>query len=101
MSKRLHLTLPDIVVDGLEEWSELEGTKPASLGAFIVETAVKEAMEKGIIRKPQHRIRLETLDTLKALLEREPLTQTQISDLADRLSVSESELRQIIEQLGQ
>lgn len=47
--KRLYLTLPNGIYEALERWAESEENKPASLGAFIIEREVREALESGKI----------------------------------------------------
>lgn len=47
--KRLYLTLPNGIYEALERWAESEDNKPASLGAFIIEREVREAIENGKI----------------------------------------------------
>lgn len=47
--KRLYLTLPNGIYEALERWAESEDNKPASLGAFIIEREVREALEDGKI----------------------------------------------------
>jgi hypothetical protein len=47
MSKRVNLTLPDIVYDNLEAWAEYQGRPVANLAAYLVESSIREAKEKG------------------------------------------------------
>lgn len=47
--KRLYLTLPNGIYEALERWAESEDNKSASLGAFIIEREVREALENGKI----------------------------------------------------
>ncbi len=47
VSKRINLTLPDIVYEDLERWAGLQGRPPANLGAFLVEAAIRKAKESG------------------------------------------------------
>ncbi|NJO66119.1 MAG: hypothetical protein HC832_00370 [Leptolyngbyaceae cyanobacterium RM1_405_57] len=47
--KRLYLTLPNGIYEALERWAESEDNKPASLGAFIIEREVREAIANGKI----------------------------------------------------
>lgn len=49
VSKRVFLTLPDVIYQGLERWAESQGRPVANLGAFLVETAVNQARERGDI----------------------------------------------------
>lgn len=53
VSKRLFLTLPDAIFADLERWADAEGRATANLGAFLIETAVKEAKAEGKIPPPQ------------------------------------------------
>ena len=47
VSKRVNLTLPDVVYEDLERWASLQGRPPANLGAFLVESAIRRAKELG------------------------------------------------------
>ena len=47
VSKRVNLTLPDIVYEDLERWAAHQGRPPANLGAFLVEAAIRKAKELG------------------------------------------------------
>ena len=47
VSKRVNLTLPDIVYDNLEAWAEYQGRPVANLAAYLVESSIREAKENG------------------------------------------------------
>ena len=47
VSKRVFLTLPDVVYQHLEDWANSQGRPVANLGAFIVEKAVEKARAEG------------------------------------------------------
>ena len=49
VSKRINITLPDSVVEELENWADAQGRSLANLAAFLLESAVKQAKEKGEI----------------------------------------------------
>jgi len=49
VSKRINVTLPDSVVDELEDWADAQGRSLANLAAFLLEVAIKEAKDKGEI----------------------------------------------------
>ena len=49
VSKRINVTLPDSVVDELEDWANTQGRSVANLAAFLLEMAIKEAKDKGEI----------------------------------------------------
>ena len=49
VSKRINVTLPDSVVDELENWANAQGRSLANLAAFLLEMALIEAKEKGEI----------------------------------------------------
>lgn len=49
MSKRVAINLPDKVHQDLERWAKQQGRPVANLTAFLVETAIREALEKGEI----------------------------------------------------
>ncbi|MEA5573866.1 ribbon-helix-helix domain-containing protein [Calothrix sp. UHCC 0171] len=50
VSKRVNLTLPDVVYEELEAWAEYQGRPTANLAAYLVESAIREAKEKGEFR---------------------------------------------------
>jgi hypothetical protein len=52
VSKRFFVTLPDAIGDALDRWAESERNKPASLAAFLLEQAIREAMDQGKIPNP-------------------------------------------------
>lgn len=47
VSKRVFMTLPDAVFEELEQWADQQGRPTANLAAFLVETALREAKERG------------------------------------------------------
>jgi hypothetical protein len=49
VSKRINVTLPDLVADELEDWANAQGRSLANLAAFLLEMALKEAKQKGEI----------------------------------------------------
>lgn len=51
--KRIFLSLPPGILEALERWAESEGNRPTSLANWIVETAVRDAMESGKVPPPQ------------------------------------------------
>lgn len=50
VSKRVNLTLPDVIYEELEAWAEYQGRPTANLAAYLVESAIREAKEKGEFR---------------------------------------------------
>lgn len=46
-SKRVNLTLPDLVYEELEAWAEYQGRPTANLGAYLVQSEIRKAKEKG------------------------------------------------------
>ena len=49
VSKRINVTLPDSVVEELERWADNQGRSLANLAAFLLESSVNQAREKGEI----------------------------------------------------
>lgn len=47
VSKRIGVTVPDKIHARLEQWAELEGRPLANLCNFLLEKAVREAVDKG------------------------------------------------------
>jgi hypothetical protein len=47
MSKRIGVTVPDKIHSRLEQWADLEGRPLANLCNFLLEKAVREAVERG------------------------------------------------------
>jgi hypothetical protein len=52
VSKRYNITLPDGIAEALEQWAEGEKNKPSTLAAFLVESAVRQAIDQGKISPP-------------------------------------------------
>jgi hypothetical protein len=56
VSKRVFVTLPDVVFEHLETWAEMQGRPTANLAGFIIETAIRKAIESGELPvKPLHK----------------------------------------------
>jgi hypothetical protein len=53
VSKRYNITLPDGIAEALEQWAESEKNKPSTLAAFLVESAVRQALDQGKIKPIQ------------------------------------------------
>lgn len=66
--KRIFLSLPLGILEALERWAESEGNRPTSLANWIVETAVREAMETGKIPPPGEKTSLLPPADLKTFL---------------------------------
>jgi CopG-like RHH_1 or ribbon-helix-helix domain, RHH_5 len=49
VSKRVFVTLPDSVFEDLEQWAGSQGRPTANLAAFLIETSVRQAKERGEI----------------------------------------------------
>jgi hypothetical protein len=47
VSKKVFVTLPDSVHEDLERWANLQGRPTANLAAFLIETGINQAREKG------------------------------------------------------
>lgn len=89
--KRIFLSLPPGILEALERWAESEGNRPTSLANWIVETAVREALDAGKIPSPEQKpSQIDAID-LKAFLTRlasgELPTHEQLETLADELGV--------------
>jgi CopG-like RHH_1 or ribbon-helix-helix domain, RHH_5 len=98
---RLSIALPDGLLRALERWAEAEGNKPTSLATFLLEKAIREAIEEGKI-PPES---LETKDSklvpanLKAFLTQlasgELPTNGQLITLAHDLGVDTEVLMEL------
>jgi CopG-like RHH_1 or ribbon-helix-helix domain, RHH_5 len=49
VSKRINVTLPDSVVNELEQWADIQGRSLANLAAFLLESSLNQAKERGEI----------------------------------------------------
>ena len=47
VSKRVFVTLPDVVFEQLETWAEMQGRPTANLAGFLIETSIRKAIESG------------------------------------------------------
>lgn len=98
---RLSIALPDGLLRALERWAEAERNKPTSLATFLLEKAIREAIEEGKI-PPES---LETKDSklvpanLKAFLTQlasgELPTNGQLITLAHDLGVDTEVLMEL------
>ncbi|BAZ65550.1 hypothetical protein AMR41_26205 [Hapalosiphon sp. MRB220] len=53
VSKKFSITVPDYVFEDLEELAKIQGRTTANLAAFLVETGIREAREKGELRSKE------------------------------------------------
>lgn len=51
-NKRFNVTLPWGLGEALEVWARSEGNKPTTLASYLVEKAVREAIEQGKVPAP-------------------------------------------------
>jgi len=49
MSKRLNITLPDGTAKLIEKWASQEGRSMSGLVTYLVQKAVDEARDKGVV----------------------------------------------------
>jgi hypothetical protein len=103
--KRLYLTLPMGIYNALERWAESEGNKAATLGTFLIEREVREALKQGRIPDPvESNGSLTSSAALLAFLDQlaqgSMPSKEQISDLADSLGISANTLTQICDRLS-
>ncbi len=47
VSKRVLVTLPDIVANELEAWADYQGRPTANLAAYLIELGIREAKSRG------------------------------------------------------
>jgi hypothetical protein len=96
--KRIFLSLPPGILEALERWAESEGNRPTSLANWIVETAIREAMEAGKIPPKEKTSSLPPAD-LKAFLSQlacgELPTNGQLVTLAHDLGVETEVLMEL------
>ena len=89
--KRIFLSLPPGILEALERWAESEGNRPTSLANWIVETAVREALESGKIPPLRNKAPLLAPTDLKTFLTQlacgELPTNGQLVTLAHDLGV--------------
>ena len=52
VSKRIMVTLPDAVAEELERWAGQQGRPTANLAAFLIETSIQTAKDRGDIKDP-------------------------------------------------
>ena len=53
MSRRYNVTLPEAIGKALEQWAAAEGNKPATLASFLLETAIRQAIDAGKVTMPR------------------------------------------------
>lgn len=54
VSKKFSVTVPDYVFEDLELLAKIQGRPTATLAAFLVEVAMREARERGELPPKQH-----------------------------------------------
>ncbi|MGB7441808.1 MAG: hypothetical protein WA919_12125 [Coleofasciculaceae cyanobacterium] len=47
VTKRLTVTLPDMTFEELEAWAEYQGRPTANLGAYLIESGIRQAKTTG------------------------------------------------------
>ena len=47
VSKRIFVTLPDVIHKDLEEWAEYQGRPTANLAAYLIESGIRAARAGG------------------------------------------------------
>jgi hypothetical protein len=96
MTKKFSINVPDSIYSDLERWAEQEGTKLASLAAFLVERDVRQARESGKISSGTRS--LQTL--LEQMAQGEKPTDEQISTVASSLGIASETLLQLRDRLS-
>jgi len=52
VSKKVMVTLPDEVATVLERWADQQGRPTANLAAYLIESSIRDAIEKGQVKTP-------------------------------------------------
>ncbi len=47
VSKRLFVTVPDALYEHLERWADLQGRSVSNLAAYLLESSMRQAIERG------------------------------------------------------
>ncbi|MEP0914210.1 hypothetical protein NDI45_25205 [Leptolyngbya sp. GB1-A1] len=93
------MSLPPGILEALERWAESEGNRPTSLANWIVETAVREAIERGKVPPPEEKTPSLPPADLKAFLTQlacgELPTNGQLVTLAHDLGVETEVLMEL------
>lgn len=104
-NKRFNVTLPWGLGEALELWAKREGNKPTTLASFLVETAVREAIEQGKIPAPslpadQDAVEPKTIQNLVFRVIAEPVYSEEanpIEAFAEAALMEPAQLRAILE----
>lgn len=54
VSKKFSVTVPDYVFEDLESLAKIQGRPTATLAAFLIEVAMREARERGELPPKEH-----------------------------------------------
>lgn len=54
VSRKFSVTVPDYVFEDLELLAQIQGRPTAALAAFLIETAMREAKERGELPPKEH-----------------------------------------------
>lgn len=104
---RLSIALPDGLLSALERWAEAEGNKPTSLATFLLEKAIREAIESGKVppesptTKGSKKSPVDLKTFLAQLAGGELPTNGQLVTLAHDLEVDTEVLMQIRDRVQQ
>ena len=55
MSKRIQVTVPDKAAADLEKWANSEGRSVSNLASYLLQKAIDEAREQGLIKDDEER----------------------------------------------
>lgn len=103
IQRKVAATLSPFIAQALNDWADVEGTKPATLANFLIESAVREAIKDGIIPSPAAATagdddedeELAARKFLKLLAAREKPTNGKLLKLAHDLDIREEILIEI------
>ena len=99
MPQSLKLTLADEIYNDLRQWAGKEGRPVANLAGFIVETAIRQARERGIISDTPDSELLKAIDLLRKLTEDEQPTDAEIIYASHATGISQEKLIALCDRL--
>lgn len=119
MPKKISVTLPDAITNGIANAAIDEGSRPGSLAAFLLEALVKEKFKSGEWpsewkRSPEELAteleqngqyqsdaeQMKALEVLKKLATKVPVSTGELAIAAAAIDIDTSELLDVVSKLG-
>jgi hypothetical protein len=78
-NKRYNVTLPWGVGEALERWAASEGNKPTTLASYLVESAVRKAVDEGLVDGTAQRMGV-LIGVIMRMVEKEFVSDSELAE---------------------